>query len=347
MRDIIKNHLLSILPAKRKTSPGGWISFNAPCCVHNGETPDTRGRGGVIVDGDNFAYHCFNCKFKTGFRPGNHLGHKFRKLLSWLGDSDAEIQHMVLEALRIKDVYGLVEVPKEEEIKLEFKTMDLPPGALSFEEILTWHELSEKPYPDDFIKVLMYASERLEYFADHEFYWAPSDTTKYKVLKMHRRLIIPCYWGDTLIGYTARAIDKSTPNKYYAQYDNGYVYNLDGQMPDSKFVLGVEGPFDALAIGGVGLLNNEISLIQSAMLDSLDRQVIIVPDQDKAGYRIIDDALEYGYSVSFPQWHDDVEDVAAAVKRYGKLYTLKSILDGTVSSTLKIELMRKKLGQRT
>ena len=41
IQDFVKQHL----PAKKKTTPSGWTSFNAVCCVHNGETPDTRGRG--------------------------------------------------------------------------------------------------------------------------------------------------------------------------------------------------------------------------------------------------------------------------------------------------------------
>ena len=51
----IVSDLLNIyLPAKRKTTPSGWTSFNAPCCVHNNENADTRGRGGVIYEGAGF-----------------------------------------------------------------------------------------------------------------------------------------------------------------------------------------------------------------------------------------------------------------------------------------------------
>ena len=34
--------ILTILPARKKTSPSGWVSFNAVCCTHNGETKDKR-----------------------------------------------------------------------------------------------------------------------------------------------------------------------------------------------------------------------------------------------------------------------------------------------------------------
>ena len=69
-----------------------------------------------------------------------------------------------------------------------------------------------------------------------------------------------------------------------------------------------------------------------------------MPDRDAAGQKLINDALEYGWSVSFPDWHSDVKDINDAVVRYGKLFTLKSIIDAKQTSSLKINLMRKKLG---
>ena len=70
---IVSDILALYLPAKRKTTPSGWTSFNAPCCVHNNENADTRGRGGVIYEGDNVSYHCFNCGFKASWQHGSNL----------------------------------------------------------------------------------------------------------------------------------------------------------------------------------------------------------------------------------------------------------------------------------
>ena len=47
--NLIQNTILTSLPAGRKKTPSGWISFNAPCCVHNGETADKKKRGGVMT----------------------------------------------------------------------------------------------------------------------------------------------------------------------------------------------------------------------------------------------------------------------------------------------------------
>ena len=49
---IVSETLMTFLPSKRKQTPSGWISFNAPCCHHNGTGADTRGRGGLISNAD-------------------------------------------------------------------------------------------------------------------------------------------------------------------------------------------------------------------------------------------------------------------------------------------------------
>jgi hypothetical protein len=53
--------ILSYIPQKRKQTSSGWVSFNAPCCVHTGESADRRSRGGVKQQEDDWSYHCFNC----------------------------------------------------------------------------------------------------------------------------------------------------------------------------------------------------------------------------------------------------------------------------------------------
>ena len=61
MLDSIQQSVLQLLPARRKQGQNGWISFNAVCCIHNGETADTRGRGGITTNAGTVSYHCFNC----------------------------------------------------------------------------------------------------------------------------------------------------------------------------------------------------------------------------------------------------------------------------------------------
>jgi hypothetical protein len=58
---------------------------------------------------------------------------------------------------------------------------------------------------------------------------------------------------------------------------------------------------------------------------------------------MIKSALANGWSVSLPPWGDDVKDVADAVKKYGRLYTLSTILHYREDNEIKIQLIKKKL----
>ena len=98
---VVNETVLTYLPSKRKQTPSGWLSFNAPCCHHNGNSADTRGRGGLISNPDSgVSYHCFNCGFKASWQPGRNFSHKLRKLLQWTGAPDDIINKVALEVMR-------------------------------------------------------------------------------------------------------------------------------------------------------------------------------------------------------------------------------------------------------
>ena len=93
----------------------------------------------------------------------------------------------------------------------------------------------------------------------------------------------------------------------------------------------------------VAILSNECNEVQADIIDGLGREVIVVPDADQAGKKLIDAAIEYGWSVSYPIWQETHKDVSSAVTNYGRLFVLKSILEAKQTSRLKIELLKKKL----
>ena len=326
MLNTVQDFVKSILPSKKKTSPSGWTSFNAVCCEHNGETPDRRGRGGITNNQDgSVSYHCFNCNFKASYQPGRHLTYKFRKLLAWFGADPNEIKRLVIEAIRIKDLVAPEEAVKEEE-PITFKTYELPKGATEFKQLSNAHPALE------------YVYDRKIDIQDYDFY-----VTDDQANNMHKRVIVPCYWRRDLIGFVGRAIDPKVKPKYWNRFDTGYVFNVNKQQPEWKFVIVCEGPFDAMSIDGVAVMHNEISEQQADIIDSLGREVIVIADQDKAGSKLLQDAQEYGWSASFPVWQETCKDINEAVQRYGKLFVLKSIIDAKETSKLKIEIMRKKM----
>jgi len=78
------------------------------------------------------------------------------------------------------------------------------------------------------------------------------------------------------------------------------------------------------------------------LLNRLQKQIIVVPDRDKAGSKLVERAIELGYSVSMPDWADEINDISDCVDKHGRLYTLYSIVSNAEESPLKIRLRAKK-----
>ena len=338
----IQDAVRQILPHRRKTNAtSGWVSFNAPCCVHNGESTDTRGRGGMVFNADGgTSYHCFNCNFKASYVPGRHLTYKFRKLLSWLGADENTVKRLVIEAVRVRELIAPEQrVEAEAAEPIDFRPRPMPSEARSFYELLNFYLLNDgKDIPADLDQAVEYIKSRQVDTNAYDFYWTPE--TQYN---LNRRVIVPFVWQNKVIGYTARAIEPGIRPKYFNSHEPGFVFNTNRQQANSRFVIVCEGPFDAMSIDGVATLGNQVSEQQADIIDSLGREVIVVPDTDPAGQGLIDAALEYGWSVSFPVWQETHKDINSAVCEYGQLFVLKSILAAKQSSRLKIELHRKKL----
>jgi DNA primase len=192
--------------------------------------------------------------------------------------------------------------------------------------------------PAELLAAIEYVHRRSIDPSQYNFYWTPEEA-----YNLHRRIVIPYYYRGETVGYTSRAIVDGIKPKYWSSHPADFVFNLDMQRPDSKFVVVCEGPFDAMSIDGVSVSGAEISDIQVDQIDRLQREVIVVPDTDRAGRKLVDRAIEAGWTVSFPVWQETCKDINDAVVKYGKLFVLKSILAARETSKLKIELKKKKL----
>jgi len=325
----IQSALLALLPPKRKLTSGGWTSFDAPCCQHRGEGHDTRLRGGIRVESDGFVYHCFNCHFAAGWTPGKLLSKNTRSLFSWMGMNDADIGKLNLAALKIKDDQPVL----KKTLNFTLLEKSLPEGTMS---VMEWINTAYLPdIAEDIGKIVEYILGRGMELDWYNWMWSPAAGYK-------DRVMIPFYHDGKVVGYTGRKITEGKP-KYLTDSQSGYVFNLDAQTYDRKFVVVVEGQFDAIAIDGVGIMTNEPNDAQIMRLNNLGREVIVVPDRDKPGAKMLAAAIKNDWSASLPPWEDDVKDVADAVKRYGRLYVLTTILHYKVSNEIKIQLLKKKL----
>ena len=327
---IVSDTITAHLPAKRKTTPSGWTSFNAPCCHHNGNTADTRGRGGLISEGDTVSYHCFNCGFKASWQPGRPMSHKLRKLLQWLNASDDAINKLALDIMRVNEG---VEVQERKLDLPTFETVPLPDDAVKIADIPDYNE--NNVAFKSFLAVIQYMADRNLNLDDTDYYWSPS-------LGYRDRLIIPFYYEGRIVGWTGRSVQPDKKPKYLTEVQPGFVYGLDEQRHEKIFAIVVEGQIDAIHIEGCALGGSEINDQQAMLLNRLNKEVIVVPDRDKAGSKLVEAAIDQGWSVSLPEWPEDINDVGDAVDRYGRLYTLYSIVSAATNSPLKIRLRAKK-----
>jgi hypothetical protein len=302
-------------PTKRTTS--GWISGNSPCCHHRGESKDTRGRGGFIVDANKISYHCFNCNYTTGYTIGGSFGIRFSRLLLWIGLSEQEINALKITALRDK-IEGVEDIEKPE-IKIIEKL--LPDDSILINSV------DHKTYVD-------YIRTRGINETAYQFYVSKT---------LPNKIIIPFKYEDRNVGYTTRTIDGKIP-KYINYINMPYVFGLNLQKHKYTWVPVMEGIFDAISIGGCATLGNEISESQADLIDNLNKTIIIVPDKDKPGNKLIEAAINYGWKVAFPEWPNKIKDVNDAVVEYGPLFVLKHIwetkVEGTTSLKLRLKLQK-------
>ena len=318
------------LPGKRKQTPSGWISFNAPCCAHNGQSADNRQRGGLKSTDQGWSYHCFNCNYTASFILGRTLSYKARRLLGWMGVPDREIELVNLEILRHKSIHGILDDRQRVANVLqgiEFEERDLPPASelITQEHPKYWEYCRDRIVPEDFPMMTPIRTDGV--------HWT------------RPCVIVPFTHNNKIVGFTARFLDNKMP-KYINQTQPGYVFGTDLQHPGWQHVLVMEGIFDALSIGGLAVMHNDINDAQARLIRSLGREITVVPDQDNAGLELIDRAVELNWAVSIPNWSAEIKDVNDAVKKYGRLGALITIMQARETSKIKIELRKKQLVKR-
>jgi hypothetical protein len=313
--------LLDNLPVRASRTPSGWVTFNCPMCN------DTRKRAGIIVSGPKISYHCFNCRYVTGWSPHPYLSQRFKDLAVRLGVEDTQIHAVQLELLKHSDELETQETEGYVYTLSKFPLMELPESVVMVEDLPDEHEVKQ------------YAKDRGIYGL-YPLLWFDDDPLYAK------RLVIPFTYNGDLIGWTGRHVappDKSTP-KYLHKLPPGYVFNVD-RFADSKrdIVIVVEGCMDAIHIDGVAIMGNHVTAEQAHLITRLGKRIILCPDRDKAGQELIEQALALDWEVSFPPWANDVKDAADAANKYGRLLTVASIIKHATANKVKSRVKAKML----
>jgi hypothetical protein len=296
-----------------------------------GESRDRRNRGGIKTSDSGWSFLCFNCGYTASFILGRNVGFKARRFLEWLGVPTEDIEHLNIESLRHRSIEGLLD-DRQRMVNvladIAFEETDLPDDFVIADENTptVWAYLQKRCLPLDY---------------PYGLQGTPSDA------KWTARLgvIVPFTHEQRVVGYATRYLDDRSP-KYINNTPPGYVFGTDLQRDTWQAVIVVEGVFDALSINGVAVLHADINDAQARLIRSLEREVVVVPDQDLPGMRLVERAIELGWSVSMPEWPKGVKDVNDAVIRLGKLATLITIMQARETSKIKIELRRKQLVKR-
>jgi hypothetical protein len=242
---------------------------------------------------------------------GRNLTFKARKLLQWLNVPSEEIERINLESLKQRSIQGLLNERQEVIQKLqsiEFEDRDLPADTQAL-NVATQDYLKARSIP-----------------LDYPFL--------YKTMP-RPGVVIPFTYDGQVVGHTTRFLDDRTP-RYIQDIQSGYVFGTDLQKDTWQSVIVCEGVFDALSLNGLAVLHAEINDAQVRLIRSLGRDVVVVPDQDEAGMRLVDRAVELGWAVSMPEWPAGCKDINDAVIRMGRLATLLTIMQARETRKIKI-----------
>lgn len=322
----VQDYIYSLMPSDAKSRRNGWSYFNCPCCYHT-ELSDNKHRGNIKFDGEGIVYNCFNCKMTWGWSPNSYMS---KKMSTWLKDVGATPQD-IMKIKALIDEYNGVELDSQIEVKKRI-IRDIPSGYNNIKQSIKDGVMSKT-----LDKVYRYLQNRnprlLEYY---DLMWKDGEES----------FLIPCYEYGNVVGYSIRSLNDYSKTKYMHYIPSGYIFNIDSMNDDRKFEIVVEGQMDAISLNCISILSNVFTddKLKRLLQYKQDKEIILVPDRDKAGQKMVEQLIneKYPFSVSFPNWEYGIKDVEEAVIKYGRLYTLYQIINSRISDKLKIQIESKR-----
>lgn len=308
----ILEKIYDMLPLNKKKRNNGWIYFNCPVCFLT-ENPDTKHRGNIIFNDDSCSYNCFNCKYHWNFHLGQYMS---KNMITFFKN-----------CCSAKDLNDLLLMVREYNESNTSQTIDKP--IIKKREIRQipseYKSIQQSLYNNDKSKtlqsVVQYLYQRNPRLLEwSELYWAEN----------RNNFLIPCKEYGEIVGYSLRSLNDDSASKYLHYIPQGYVFNYDNLLKERKYEILVEGQLDALAINGVAYLSSTLTPDRLKRIQSFanDKELIICPDRDNAGKKIVQQVLDENlpFSIAFPNWIKGIKDCEEAVQKYGRLYTIYSII---------------------
>jgi hypothetical protein len=309
-----------------KKTPRGFYPLRCPVCR------DKKVRAGFKFEGVGFGYNCFRGKCQHKFRwKGGPAGDKMYKLFDAASIPRGDWAHLI-DLLPSSSSESEAQ-PAEVVIK-KLSPINLPGGATPLQDC----------NPEDIRTrwAIEFLLEKIDNPLSYPFFLThvlPSNGE----MDFRNRIIIPIYHQGNLIFYQGRWYNKTlrTPRAKYLNAPGvereQLLFNMDELDRETESpLLVVEGIFDALMLAGVSCLSNNLTDEQLLLLRRSPRRKLFVPDYNKAGKKLVYQALDNDWDVSFPDW-GSCEDLGEAVKRHGKYKTAGMIYEGIAPTRFDIK----------
>lgn len=317
LEHIIRQHIS--LP--RTTNSGGWYQVLCKVCNDHGKKGK---RAGFKFDGDIVAYNCFNCNHTGSYDPSINktMPNKMASVLEAFSVPEDSWKPLLFQTMMNDDVF--IDRQRRVYVNYEPNEIQLPPCITPI-----------NPDGDDFD---LYAIEYLEQerhinWKEYPFMIGRKQENYPGYLKWYGRLIIPFYKDGKLIFYQGRDLTDTKTRKYLSAdvVRDCILYGYENIYKHERTPLYiVEGWFDAWHLDGIAVLSNKMTQQQIHWINQSHREKVVVPDRFGNGDVLANQALDLGWSISTPDI-GDCKDPSDAIKEYGKMYTLKTIIDHTYS----------------
>lgn len=296
-------------------------------CVHKGCDHGKKGpRAAFLFEGNSVTFHCFNCSIVTGYDPEKNstMPKKMQQVLQDFGIQDDEWQHII---------FANYNKQKSSSPNKQQKQIILEPTPITFPD--TFYYLKDAVDGDKWAIIARdYLIHDRKIQPDEYPFLLSKKTTDAKLKKWFGRLIIPIFKNNHLVFYQGRDLTNKQLKKYESPpiSKNNVLYGYEKlfETTDSPLYI-VEGWFDAFSIDGIAILGNELSIEQISWINKSSRPKVYIPDRTGDGYNVATKALEQGWYISTPDIGRECKDMNDAVKRYGKLYVLKTLSDNVSS----------------
>lgn len=289
----------------------GWE--HSKCRICN----DYKTRASFCFDDAKIKYNCFNCGHNASYtKNSTFVSKEFKDVLEAIGVTQDDIDLVLGKNFFNKDQLVLAKKKAESKIS-ECPLPDNSYQVTSIDENDVWTIVASE-----------YLESRGLSLDDHTWFLCPHGTFR-------DRLLIPYYKDEKIIYWQARSFDECSKKRYVnapvpiEPILFGYEH-LDKHTDSPLFIM--EGVFDAISIDGVGMLGSKLYKQRiDAFTKSRRRKIFVIDKKDKQnnGYKLGIDALKHGWEITFVS--GDTRDVNHAVTKYGKLWTIRNLIENAKS----------------